>query len=260
MTSRGVLYVATGDRYVREAANSARTVKALMPDLPIAIATDRVSQAQALGLFDQIDEIHDPRYNFQDKIGPMRNPPFEETLFLDTDTVVIEDCQEIFAVMKKYDLAVCHEYYRQEYRFETELSAFPTINTGVICFRRSVKWSLFVDAWEEKHVGDYGKLATNDQPSFRWALFHSDLQVFILPTEYNFRPCYPCFIGGFSSIKIVHDRNVYAQETGAYLNRLSKSGPPRIYGSIHPLMIAHWYLMKFKKVLRRKLGLKWGSD
>jgi Nucleotide-diphospho-sugar transferase len=259
MLSQGILYVATGDRYVREAANSARTVKVLMPDVPIAIATDLVSLAETLGVFDQIDELRKPSHSFQDKIEPMRNPPFERTLFLDTDTVLIQDCREIFTTLEKYDLAVCHEYYREEYAFEDVTRSFPSLNTGVICFRRSTAWSSFVDEWEAKHVGDYGKFQANDQPAFRWALFNSDLRVFILPNEYNFRPSYPCFIGGFSSIKILHDRNIYAQQIGFYLNRVCSGSAPCIYGPVNPLIIFHWYWMKFKKVMRRKLGLRWGS-
>ena len=40
MTNKGVLYIATGEEFVKEAEVSARYVSDVMSDTPIAIATD----------------------------------------------------------------------------------------------------------------------------------------------------------------------------------------------------------------------------
>lgn len=253
--NQGIIYVATGAKYLVEAIKSATSAKKYMPHLPITLFTDSPDfKAPGREAFDQIIRLENPSHNFEDKIRPLKESPYQQTLFLDTDTLILDDCSEIFAPLRRYDMAVCHEYHRIEFDFEKPLECFPVLNTGVICYRKSTAFDQFMNSWVELYKNHYKKINIADQPAFRDALYHSDLTIFVLPNEYNFRPFYPCFVGGFSKVKIVHDHNPYSEEIGRVVNKWSAAGPI-IYGPINPMLIGHWYWMKVRKVLRRWLNI-----
>lgn len=86
-TVLGALYTLIGDRdvYVEAAARSARSLRRAMPDLPIAIATDRRTLD---GPFDHYIQLREPD-GFRAKILGLRQTPFEETVMLDVDTYIL---------------------------------------------------------------------------------------------------------------------------------------------------------------------------
>src|SRR4051794_36940264 len=89
----GILYVATGQNYLDEAEHSARSVRRVSPELPLAIVSDCVPSQE---LFDVHLQITRPEYSFIDKIGALALSPFEKTLFLDTDTFAMGPLANIF--------------------------------------------------------------------------------------------------------------------------------------------------------------------
>jgi hypothetical protein len=82
---RGVLYVATSDEFIEEANSSARSVREVMPDVSIAIVSDRDVKSN---VYDFCIKLDSPEYGFGDKILAMKQTPFEKTLYLDADTYV----------------------------------------------------------------------------------------------------------------------------------------------------------------------------
>src|SRR5690242_4601881 len=101
--SFGILYVAAGREYVQEAVRSAVSVKKIMPGVGTAIFVDGGGQLPK-GLFDIITTLENPTYSFFDKIEPLIETPFEKTLFLDTDTEVIEPVHELSSLLDRFDL------------------------------------------------------------------------------------------------------------------------------------------------------------
>ena len=75
-----------------------------MSELAIALATisDRLPSCS---LFDVRRNLPNPEYSFLDKIIALSRTPFEKTLFLDTDTFVIEPLDEIFELLERFDMA-----------------------------------------------------------------------------------------------------------------------------------------------------------
>lgn len=252
---RGIVYAATGERYLREALTSAATAKAAMPNLPVALFTDLPNSPllRSCGAVDLVIPMAEVTHTFADKLRPIQQTPYEETLYLDTDTYVAATVEGIFDLLPKYDMAAAYEYYRSEFRFEDVPPSCPTFNTGVLFYRNVPSVQQFLQEWQRQYLERFRALDPGDQPAFRYCLHHSDLRVFVLPNEYNFRPYYPAFVGGFSEIKILHDHNPYAAEIVRVLNRYSARGPVS-YGPIKPLLIGHWYWMKLRKVIRRRLG------
>lgn len=191
---RGILYIATGQRFVDEAIDSAATVRRHSPHLPIALITDRHLAAHP---FDMIIPIDQPAYSFADKPRHMPHSPFEQTLFLDTDVHVHGPIDELFALLARFDLAAAHDPTRINYESEVtrDLPAtFPELNTGVVLYRMSGGTRRLFAAWnrlynQEHAARDHrrpdGRRGHNQQ-SFRAACFHTDVALGVLPDEYNF--------------------------------------------------------------------------
>jgi hypothetical protein len=74
----GILYVATGQKYLDEAEHSARSVRLVSPELLLAIVSDCAPSEE---LFDVRLRTTRPEYSFIDKIGALARTPFEKTLF-----------------------------------------------------------------------------------------------------------------------------------------------------------------------------------
>lgn len=223
MTSeQGLLYVATGKRFLEEAYRSAARVRELMPGIPIALASDiHVPE----GLFDHYIPITEPKFNFSDKMGPLLSTPFEKTVFLDTDTWLCEPVPEMFAILDRHDVAMAHAPMR--FTAEANVPAtFPECNSGVIAYRLNESTRSLFSAWGklyQERLECTGVI--DDQPSLRDALWQSDVSFATLPPEYNFRFIMPTFAGR-GSVKILHGRHHDYAALAAFLNN---SGSPRVF-------------------------------
>ena len=209
-SSEGILYVATGERYIREAVFSSQSFKQTMPDVPQAIFVDgkELLSEQDQKLFDHILEVEDPRYNFLDKMRPLKDSPFDRTLYLDTDCYSLSSCYEVFDLLKTFDLAAAYAVHRGGHESEMCPDCFPQLNAGVIAYRRSEKvLDLFRD-WIRRYHEMYSCAEgyCSDQPPFQDALYASQLHHSILPGEYNLHVGWPNLVGGKAEVKILHGR------------------------------------------------------
>ena len=209
---RGIFYVATDAVSRAEAAVSARSVKLVWPDIPIAIATDGPVES---AWFDHIDIVPCEPDNIA-KVRHITRSPFERTLFLDTDTYCLAPLPELFELLDRFDLAAAHEAGRFSTRWKEGIevfiqapgipTSFPELNSGVIAFRRQTNVSKVFERWlalvEQARAATVPH--TQDQPAFRRALYESDLRIAVLPPEYNFR----LVVSGFARgpIKLIHGR------------------------------------------------------
>src|SRR5882757_8776162 len=100
-SERGIIYVATGGRFVAEARQSALSARRHMPDLPILLYTDQ-PEIGGGAPFDLVRKLEHPRHFFVDKVAPLAASPFEKTLFLDTDTFVCDPVYDLFAVLDRF--------------------------------------------------------------------------------------------------------------------------------------------------------------
>lgn len=210
----GLLYVATGEAYIKEARQSAQSFKAHMPDIPIALFTDDVTMAGNSGIFNHVEQLEDPQYSYIDKILVLKSSPFDKTIFLDTDTCSIAPCYELFHLLDYVDFAAAHDPVRYCWTLENCPECFPELNTGVIAFRNSKHFNSLVDDWHAiyRHHQQMDQPPPHDQPAFREAAFRSPARFSVLAPEYNLRTCYPYMIGGRSSAKIIHDRGEDLQQ------------------------------------------------
>jgi hypothetical protein len=212
--SRGILFVASGARHRDEAKVSAHSIKAVWPDVPLAIITD---QPIELGLFDVVQTVPMQGDNI-DKVRNIARSPFERTILLDTDTYCLLPFPELFDLLDHFQLAAAFDIGRFSERWDPVAGkhvfieregvpeCFIELNTGVIAFRREPDVLSVFDQWlkaclEARSEPD---AHTQDQPSFRKVVYNSSLRIATLPSEYCFRLHSPD--SARTAVKIIHGR------------------------------------------------------
>jgi len=220
--SRGVIYVATGRKFVDEALISICSVKKHMPDLSISLFTDRreLVLSPPVGI-DSVFLLQDVTRSCRDKIKPLADSPYDKTLFLDSDTYLCEPVYELFEMLDRFDIALAQAPDRCQYDLPSLPDCFTELNSGVIAFRKSTQVSDLLIQWEETFMQmlDVDSKSYRDQHSLRDSLYRSTIQFFVLPPEYNFRTICPNFAGKNCKVKIIHGRHADLEKVASRLNR-----------------------------------------
>ena len=240
LPANGFLYVAFGRKHTLEALASSRSLRRFNSDACIAVVTD---QAINDSVFDHVIHAEPPSMsdsrNCHVKIAGLRRSPFERTVFLDTDTRICDDLTNLFSLMDRFDLLVTLNTWRVDRLFEEQSEPYVSVplpfiacNTGFLGFaRRSVVEALF-DAWAERmerQIVEHNE--TNDQPAFRWALYHSAARYCVLSNAHNYQAHNPCLLPGYQTLAVLHDRRPLM---GWYADRINQgsSKRPRIMGHL----------------------------
>ena len=189
--TRGILYIATGEKYIRAAIRSAETVRKNCPDIAIHFYGDwqnYIFQFEDSPYpFSSVEKITDPHR--RSKVDYMSKTPFDHTLYLDTDTALNADISELFRVLERFDIAVAHAHRRNDpsclgvWRLELP-RAFPQFNSGVFLYRKTPQVIRFLEEWRDSFK-EAGFL--QDQVTLRELTWLSDLRIATLPPEYNVR-------------------------------------------------------------------------
>lgn len=187
---KGILYMATGEQYLQEAKNSAKSVRTAMDDTPIALITDEDKFDDSL--FDHVVEYEFDRVEENGKkriinstIPPYLSP-FSKTLYLDTDTFVTKDVSELFDLLDEFHLAISPSPGRPS--VEELPKPWHRYNCGVIAYRDDPKVKELLSRWNDIYIDRLRSQNKHiDQPAFVIALAGSDLRWFPLPREYNVR-------------------------------------------------------------------------
>jgi alpha-N-acetylglucosamine transferase len=197
--SRGVIYIVWGERAEDALHRSVAWLKKVHPELTHEVVRLPAGTDQFKGLLE--------------KARMMALSPFDETLFLDSDTMVLDRVDYGFDQAMRFGLAccICECPWARRYR---GLAKDDTVeyNTGVLFFTRAAQ-EVF-DRWQEltpqidatiDHITWEGKLRTapfQDQAAFARAVALWERTPFILPLNWNFRPSF--YRSFFGPIKIWH--------------------------------------------------------
>ena len=219
MKPEGILYIATGKKYLDEAISSLGSLRRHCPDIEVCIKTDQdVKVNDPHCTIELIESSHD---GMGDKVAQLRNTPFERTLFLDTDTWVCEDISGLFELLERFELAAAFAPkmgVTEIYGISCP-DSFAELNTGVLLYRNCESVANMYAAWKEK----YDQIRANgieahDQPAFRHALYHSDVKLFVLPHEYNFR-VNKVNAAKAGKVYVLHGRNIDLEDLSKRINR-----------------------------------------
>lgn len=179
----GVIYVATGKDHAEAATRSALSVRSTNPHLGLAIFTDQQSGAP----FDLVIPVKNA--HARSKVDYMAETPFARTVYLDGDTRAVGDITSGFALLDRFDIAIAHAHARggtrQNLNWRTEVpQCFPQMNSGVMYYRSTPEVLEFMRTWGRNfHEAGFKW----DQVTLRELVWQSNLQVYILPPEYNIR-------------------------------------------------------------------------
>jgi hypothetical protein len=207
----GILYSAAGETYIAEALQSARSslVHNRLPHL--LFASSDVERVEGLSVA-RFEPLAHP---FADRTANIRRSPFERTIFLDSDTFVVDEIAHVLRLLDHYDIAVTPAPYRAVADPEVP-TAFYEFNVGVIAWRASDCMTAFLRSWEETYLawlreepflgaGEVSRSGRGDQPAFRRCAWQHDVRVFPLAPQYNFRFDYPAAVA--ERVRVLHGRH-----------------------------------------------------
>jgi len=222
----GVQYVvvkSSGGKYLREATQSARSLRKHSPKIPIVLYTDLPGMAKGT-LFRDVRYIATPpnKKELGTRIEIMGHPPFDRNILLDADTYICADISNLFDVLDMCDVAMAYSPRRKDqdplaYGGKAMPDWFPEVCNGVIVYKNSAATQRLVREWSMA----YTMLNRwQDQISMRMALYKSvrehGLRFHVLPPEYDCRVIMLQFAG--SRVHIIHGREDDAEVTCRRIN------------------------------------------
>ena len=214
--SRGLVYIATGEKFVEETLISAESVKQQMPDINITLMTDSGTHSEYI---DRTIQIDDPRYDFGDQVFNLDATPYDRTLFLDSDTYLNEPVWDVFELLDEFDVAASQNQVNYSSNhldgdLVTDIpESFPEYNSGVVACKKTDAVSAFFDEWQSAYqtVLSHGQI--HNQAAFRAALYRSDIRLATLPQAYNCLYRRPGCVN--DTVKIYHGRLLDIDGPGA---------------------------------------------
>ena len=227
--TEGILYIADGREYVREAIDSAKSVRRQMPDVNISLATREPVES---GPFDDIRPLEHDYEGVGQSILTPELMVYDRTIFLDTDTYVAEPVDELFDLLNDFEL--CFSWGAASRKLPEPYAEWPEFNTGVIGFRKSKTVENIFRRWRADFDERVVRMRANDeiisdQPSFGKAVLDSSARFYLLPRTYNCRLPRVGYVG--EDVKIGHGRlDGYAIDLEEAVNRIHEHGYTCIYG------------------------------
>lgn len=209
----GVLYSAFGLPYLREAQESARSLRRVSPGIAIAVICDSASAASPPPELEAwfVALLRGAATQFASgqsssalaawqagtctKISAAMQSPFARTLLLDCDTIVLGDLRPIFRLLPRFDAAAafCTPWAAgqctAEYLSISEAPlVFPEYNTGVLLLHTGAPAvQRLLETWREvtERLNAAGALSS-DQQAFREAAWLcDDLKLTTLKQNWN---------------------------------------------------------------------------
>jgi hypothetical protein len=257
----GIVYSCSGDAYVEEALRSARSSLRHNPIPHLLFATAEVEDEPGLSVV-RFEPSANP---YVDKIANMRRSPFQRTLYLDTDTFVVDQIVHLLALLDNYEIAAAQASGYRGLADPEVPAAFYELNTGVLAWRAGERaqdfmrdWQATYEAWllDEPFPGA-GKASARriarsqatgrtqslggaaDQPAFRRCAWQHGLSLFVLGPEYNLRLGEPTAV--VERVRVIHGRH---PDYGALAERVNEVHGPRIWPKPRSLRA------RFRRLLR----------
>jgi len=229
---RGILFSATGNRYVAAAVSAAERSAQLNP-VPHTLFCSNSCDVSGVDitLFESSGNPH------IDKISSILASPYEETIYLDVDCLAVGRFTELFDLLKYYDLAGAHAPGYRGAPDPDVPTSFYEINTGVLVYRRTARVLDLMRDWRETYAawlakppfeGADGRILGQDQPAFRHCLWRSGIAIYILAPEYNWRLLVPSFL--CREVKIIHGFVANVDRLAARINK------PPLRARIYPAL------------------------
>lgn len=223
----GIIYIASGEKYFREACLNASRGKLVAPDLSFAILTD----VKPTPLSDRVFDIHIRLdgciHSYRDKILGLLVDVFKNFLFLDSDACLITPPYELLYALDNFDICACEAPVKHPPGWSSPSAPlyFPEYNSGAILCKTSPKTKALFQFWLDTYDSLYQSHNQSwDQASFRhclWTYIRTEsLKFFTLPSEFNLRTTKPWTASRGMPVYVIHGRfpNDEFHSFSSYLN------------------------------------------
>ncbi|MEQ8925663.1 MAG: glycosyltransferase [Fulvivirga sp.] len=200
-----IVFCATRQKDISEAEISINSIREIYPDIEIILFTNIESYTNP-----RVNSVHilkNQQNNFLDKISTLLEVKRKRILFLDGDTFLIKNIDELFALLNNFDLAVAHAPNRWTFKINEVPDSFPEFNTGVLLLNKNYKIRRLLKNWYndyKKYLDQKVDFPSKDQPSFRKCLFLSKIRFSVLTPEYNCRFTMGAMVS--HNVKLLHGR------------------------------------------------------
>ena len=199
---RGVIYCAHGESWATRAKASVASLRRHHPDLPVTIFSEHD--------FSGVDvDVRPVPAGIQPralKMHALLNSPYQNTLYLDTDTHVCEDFTEVYDMLRSFDVSVCVSGQASPRAVRGVPACYPEMNGGVILYRNSGETRSLLEAFSRNYDQMNGEYGGFNEPALRLSLWQSDVHFAPLPPEYNFRTDDVSVASGV--VKIIHGKRL----------------------------------------------------
>lgn len=191
--SEGYIYLASNNvgginsiNYLAEAFYSAKSVKKVDPLAQITLFTDQEIENKDK-VFTNIKVV---KMSLRCKQEILLLSPYEKTILLDTDTYVNQSIRDLFQLLDKYEILGVSDYSRKRILDIKEYMEIPygfsEINGGMLAFKKCDNLTLLYNLWNS-YYQKYKNITPWDQPTLRISLWESNINLYVLPIEYNRR-------------------------------------------------------------------------
>jgi len=195
--NRGVLYIVWGEKIEPLLQRSIASVRRFYPSMPVEV----------------VRGTEDPVRGLQQKSRMISHTPFETTLFLDADTVVLGNLDYAFDRAEEFGLACCICECPWTRRYGAIEGDNIEYNTGVLFFSEQARpvfeaWQTMApdcpsrSTWTTSDNRPRG-LEFDDQASFARAVRACKFNPHVLPLNWNLRPMF--HRNFFAPVKVWHD-------------------------------------------------------
>ena len=203
MESVGIICTATSQKYFNMFLMFAEYLRKYESHIDVILFTDTLREIpDEYRIVQRI--LPSLENNWDDKIYSLELSPFDVSIYIDVDTIVVNPfVTDITEAMQYADLIIrsgmCFNIEEEKIGFPVAISQF---NTGVFAIRQK-KVPKFVSTFRKFRI-DYppvpDRLIT-DQVPFRMAALECHLRISELPSDFNFMGGFNCVV---DSVRILH--------------------------------------------------------
>ena len=209
----GILFIAYGDKCLREASKAMSSVKKNSPGIPVAVITDgEWCETQTPDyLIQKKNYTTDVKFSRKMKTECIyEESPFQRTLFLDTDVYVAKDIKLLFGLLDYYDFGAKFYGPFAKMKYPDKNSFFHLrCQSGVILFKKNDKnkklFTLYKRYYAEAQQNSNKEGLLLDEPFLTKALIGSDVKTVHLGESLNFHLPVPTSV--CNPIYIFHGRD-----------------------------------------------------
>lgn len=210
----GYLYAVCGEKYIKEAIKSAKSLRKVQPECSIAIISDKPCSPDSVFDHHVYARTSGPEErSFFYKVKHIyKNTLYEKTFFVDSDTWFYGRTDHLFDLLEYFD--ICASFESNDHTpvivsGKCLKGYLPVYNTGVILFKKNAGNDVFFEAYEKEYEDMLNHWSSkagfpNDQQAFMRAYIRSKSRILALKNNYNARICE--FINLVGDVKIAHGR------------------------------------------------------